>query len=123
MANPKPTPIQSAASDFLRAVKRLLKVSQANPPSNDEAYAHAITLRTFARIERGFEEARSDAELAAAMKLSLDLLRGLELLRLAAARDLPDDEHDDILDSFTRAQDLEQLIEELEAIRMREREE
>jgi hypothetical protein len=59
---------------------------------------------------------------ALAMKLSIDLLQGLELVRLAATNDAETDEPDYVIDQIARAKDLQELIEELETIHNRERE-
>jgi hypothetical protein len=56
------------------------------------------------------------------MKLSIDLLQGLELVRLAATNDAETDEPDYVIDQIARAKDLQELIEELETIHNRERE-
>jgi hypothetical protein len=56
------------------------------------------------------------------MSLAIDLLRGLELVRLAAANDATNDEPDYIIGQVARAKDLEELIDELEAIHTRDRE-
>jgi hypothetical protein len=54
------------------------------------------------------------------MKLSIDLLQGLELVRLAAASDAETEEREYFAGQAARAQDLEELIEELEATRTKE---
>ena len=71
--------IQNDATDFLRATKRLLKVFTDNPPGSDEGYAHASSLRTLGRCVRGLENAKTDPELAAEMKLSMELLHELQI--------------------------------------------
>ena len=63
--------IQSDAADFLRATKRLLKAFTDNPPQSDKGFAYVSTMRTFTRVVRGLENAKTDPELAAEMKLSI----------------------------------------------------
>jgi hypothetical protein len=88
--NTKPkNPTQRDAADFLRATNRLLKVFPDNPPKSDDWYAS--TMRTFLRVVKGIGEAKSDPELAAEMRLSVELLRDLENLRLSAGKDMSDD--------------------------------
>jgi hypothetical protein len=121
--NTKPrSPTQRDAADFLPATKRLLKVFRDKAPTSDDGYAYISTMRTFLLVVRGIEEAKTDPELAAAMKLSIELLRDLELVRLAAANDATNDEPDYIINQIARAEDLVQLIDELETIHDRERE-
>jgi hypothetical protein len=118
-AKPK-SPTQRSASDFARACRRLLKVFKDNVPANDGSFAYASTMRTFRRVLEGLSEAKSDPELTAAMNLSLELLRGLEGLRLAAGSHMPDDEPDDVIEALARAGDMAELLDELEAIRARQ---
>jgi hypothetical protein len=115
------TAIQRDAAEFLRATRRLLKLFRDSPPKVDEAYDYASTMRTFARILKGIGEAKTDPELAAEMRLSLDLLRHLEDVRLSAGTS-DDAEADEVLGCLERTEDLAQLIYELEAIRKRKRE-
>jgi hypothetical protein len=120
-ANTKKTPIQNEAKEFLRAVRRLLQAS-ANPHESDPSFMHASTLRTLQRCVRGLEEAKTDPDLAAAMRLSLDLLGNLQMLGFTAAEDQILLDEPDPEGHVERATELMQLIEELEAIRKRERE-
>jgi len=114
--------IQNDATDFLRATKRLLKVFTDNPPQTDEGFAYVSTMRTFIRVVRGLEEAKSDPQLAAAMTLAIDLLRDLQIIGFHAAEDQILLDEPDLNGDMARAQDLMQLIEELESIRARKRE-
>jgi len=114
--------IQNDATDFLRATKRLLKVFTDNPPGSDEGYAHASSLRTLGRCVRGLENAKTDPELAAEMKLSMELLHELQIIGFHAAEDQIFLDEPDPDGHMVRATELMELIEELEAIRKRERE-
>jgi hypothetical protein len=117
-ASSKPkTATERDAAEFLRAVQRLLKTFNDSPPKVDEGYAHVSTMRTFTRVVRGIEEAKTDLELAAAMRFAIDLPQGLEIVRLAET-----EKREYFASQAARAQDLEELIEELESIRTRERE-
>ena len=116
------TATQRDATDFLRATKRLLEVFKANPPRSDEDYAHASSLRTLGRCVRGLENAKTDPELAAEMKLSMELLSDLEIIQYHAAEDQILLDEPDLNGDMARAGDLMELIEELEAIRTRKRE-
>jgi hypothetical protein len=121
-ANTKPkTATQRDAVEFLRATTRLLKTFKDNPPQTDEGFAYASTTRTFLRIIRGIEEAKTDLQLAAEMKLSIELLRDLQIIGFHAAEDQILFDEPDPEGHMARAQDLMELIEELEAIHNRER--
>ena len=113
---------QRDAADFLRATKRLLKVFEDNPPKTDEGYAYSSSLRTLGRCVRGLEEAKSDPELAAEMTVAIDLLRDLQIIGFHAAEDQILLDEPDLNGDMARAQDLMQLIEELEAICTRQKE-
>ena len=114
--------IQNDATDFLRATKRLLKVFTDNPPQSDEGFAYVSTMRTFTRDVRGIEEAKTDPELAAEMKLSMELLRDLEIIGYHAAENQILLDEPDLNGDMARARDLMELIEELEAICTRQKE-
>jgi len=114
--------IQNDATDFLRATKRLLKVFTDNPPQSDEGFAYVSTMRTFTRVVRGIEEAKTDPELAAEMKLSIELLRELQIIGFHAAEDQILLDEPDLEGHMARAQDLMDLIEELECICTRQKE-
>ena len=114
--------IQNDATDFLRATKRLLKVFTDNPPQSDEGFAYVSTMRTFTRVVRGIEEAKTDSELAAEMKLSMELLNDLDIIGYHAAEDQILLDEPDLNGDMARARDLMEWVEELEAIYNRERE-
>jgi hypothetical protein len=114
--------IQNDATDFLRATKRLLKVFTDNPPQSDEGFAYVSAMRTFTRVVRGIEAAKTDPELAGEMKLSMELLRELQIIGFHAAEDQILLDEPDPEGHMARAQDLMDLIEELEAICTRQKE-
>jgi len=116
--NPK-SPLQRDADDFLRAIRRLLR---ATPTRSDPTFVNASTMRTLERCVRGLEAAQGDDELIAAMKLSMELLGELQLLGFRAAEDQILLDEPDTFGHMARATELMKLIEELEAIRMRDRE-
>src|SRR5262245_39364493 len=113
--------VQNDATDFLRATKRLLKVFTDNPPQTDEGFAYVSMMRTFTRVVRGIEEAKTDPELVAEMNLSIELIRELRIIGFHAAEDQILLNEPDPEGRMARATELMDLIEELEAIRTRER--
>ena len=96
---------QNDATDFLRATKRLLKVFTDNPPQSDEGFAYVSTMRTFTRVVRGIEEAKTDPELAAEKKLSMELLSDLEIIGYHAAEDQILLDEPDLNGDMARARD------------------
>jgi hypothetical protein len=79
-------------------------------------------MRTFTRVVRGIEAAKTDPELAGEMKLSMELLRELQIIGFHAAEDQILLDEPDPEGHMARAQDLMDLIEELEAICTRQKE-
>jgi|307.fasta_scaffold193544_2 hypothetical protein len=114
--------IQSDATEFLRATKRLLTVFADSPPNTDESYAYSSSLRTLGRCVRGLEGAKTDQELAAEMKVAINLLHDLQIISFYAAEDQILLDEPDPEGHMARAQDLMDLIEELEAICTRQKE-
>jgi hypothetical protein len=119
-AKPK-TATEPDADEFVRAVKRLLKVYRDNTPKTDESFAYTSSLRTLRRCVRGLEEAKSGFELAAEMKLAMDLLLELQVVGFHAAKDTILLDEPDPEGHMARATELMELIEELEAIHNRQR--
>ena len=79
-------------------------------------------MRTYKRVVRGIEEAKTDSELAAEMKLSMELLNDLDIIGYHAAEDQILLDEPDLNGDMARARDLMEWVEELEAIYYRERE-
>ena len=79
-------------------------------------------MRTYKRVVRGIEEAKTDSELAAEMKLSMELLNDLDIIGYHAAEDQILLDEPDLNGDMARARDLMEWVEELEAIYNRERE-
>ena len=79
-------------------------------------------MRTYKRVVRGIEEAKTDPELAAEKKLSMELLSDLEIIGYHAAEDQILLGELDLNGDMARARDLMEWVEELEAIYNRERE-